>query len=101
MVSAVQETIRFDTLCAGHYQVLFESLKTKIKALGLPKGSLTPFFSNYSTGGIFGIVAFGPTAAASENLKVSIAILKSLAVPGDITSSKVKVSNCSSVVQSM
>lgn len=76
---------------AEPYVVLHSYLTAKIASLGVPKGSLLPFYSQYSTGGLMGFYAMGCATLAASNLEAAVAELKaaSKSVPD---SAKVKIS---------
>jgi len=61
------------------YSVLYSLISTKIAAMKLPHGSLTPFYTQYSTGGLIGFRAKGAPLAASGYLEAGVAELKAAA----------------------
>ena len=76
---------------AEPYAVLYSHLAAKIAALGVPKGSLSPFFNQYSTGGLIGFYAIGSASLAASNLEAAVAELKA-ASKSFPESAKVKLS---------
>jgi len=69
------------------YKVLFATLESKIAhSTSIPKGSLTPFISTYTSGGLIGFTAHGSAAAATGFLEAGVAELKALASAGSASS---------------
>lgn len=58
------------------YSVLYNLLSSKISAMKLPHGALTPFYTQYSTGGLIGFTAKGSPSAAAGYLEAGVAELK-------------------------
>jgi len=70
--------------------VLFNTLTTKLQKLDVPKGSLTPFYSQYQSGGLIGFFAGGSPSSLAEYLKIGVTELKSLSSESVDFSSSIK-----------
>jgi len=60
------------------HKVLASMLANRLSNIPAPNGTLSAFFNNYSTGGIFGIYSTGNTEDAVKNLQLAVAELKAI-----------------------
>jgi len=77
---------------AGPYKVLFQLLSSRLATQKPVSGSISPFFTQYSSGGLIGFRTSGSAAAASANLHAAVAAFKAAAGGGaDVTSAARRV----------
>jgi hypothetical protein len=65
--------------CLADYNGLYQALTSLNSKRSVSKGSVTPFYTPYSKGGLIGFFTGGSTSNVSANLQAVVSDLKSIA----------------------